>query len=153
MASPVNPAAILAMLQARQGQPSSAPPGMPPQGAAGQPDAAAQDYAQQVSSLKGADPGGLLRQLKSMKQIMAIMAVQNLDRLPNVAGQLFKLIPQFDRVIKEAMQASNVSAAVRNPINMAAAQPPTDSMGGQNPVGAQPGGGNIGGTNPLSFLT
>ena len=79
-----------------------------------------------------------MRQLKSMKQIMAIMAVQNLERLPNVAGQLFKLIPQFDKVIKEAMQASNVASAVRSPIQMGAANPPAD--GQQNPPGA-PGGG------------
>ena len=52
MGSPVNPAAILAMLQQKQGQ--SAPPGGPPQMGGGQPDPA-QDYAQQVASLKGAD--------------------------------------------------------------------------------------------------
>lgn len=152
MASPVNPASILAMLQARQGQTSSVPPGGAPSAAAG-PDSAAADYSQQVAQLKGADPGGLLRQLKSMKQIMAIMAVQNLDRLPNVAGQLFKLIPQFDKVIKEAMQASNVSAAVRDPIKMSAAQPPPDGMQGNQPTGQQPSMGGMGGTNPLSFLT
>jgi hypothetical protein len=84
----------------------------------------ASDYAQQVSELKGADPGMLLRQLKTMKQMCAVLMVQNLERLPNVSGQLSKLIPQFDRVIKEISQAGNVDAAVRNPIAMGAANPP-----------------------------
>jgi len=114
-------------LMARQGQ--GAPGGaggigMP--GGEGQPDPG-QQYAQQVSELKGADPGNLVKQLKSMKQILAIMLVQNLERLPNVAGKIGKLIPMIDGVIKEATQASNVNSAVRNPINMGAAQPPNQT--------------------------
>jgi hypothetical protein len=87
-----------------------------------------------------------------MKQILAIMAVQNLDRLPNVAGQIFKIIPNFDKIIKEAMQASNTSAAVRDPIKMSAAQPPVDSMGGNQAPGGMPGSpGGVGGGSPLGF--
>lgn len=111
------------------GSPGAASAGMT--GMGGDPsggDAAAQ-YSQQVSELKGADPGMLLRQLKQMKQICAVLMVQNLERLPNVSGQLAKLVPQFDRVIKEAMQASNVNSAVRNPVQMGAAQPPAPSGG------------------------
>lgn len=90
-------------------------------GQPGGPDTG-QQYASQVSELKGADPGGLIRQLKAMKQICAIMLVQNMERLPNVSGKISKLIPMLDQVIKEAQQASNVSTAVR-PIGMGAAQP------------------------------
>ena len=81
-------------------------------------------YAQQVSELKGADPGMLLREMKQMKQKCAVLMVQNLERLPNVSGQLSKLIPLFDRVIKEISQAANVNSAVRPPLGMGAAQPP-----------------------------
>ena len=126
-----NPLAQLVMsqLQARAAQgggapggppgPGGGPPGMPGS-EGGDP---AQMYAQQVSELKGADPGQLLDQLKKMKQIMAVMLVQNLERLPNVSGKISKLIPQFDAVIKEVQQASSVNQAVRNPIQMGAAQP------------------------------
>ena len=92
------------------------------------------DYAQQVAQLKGADPGMLLQEMKQMKQKCAVLMVQNLERLPNVSGSLSKLIPQFDKVIKEISQAQNVNSAVRNPIQMGAAQPPQDSSG------ATPGG-------------
>lgn len=91
-----------------------------------------QQYAQQVAELKGADPGMLLRQIKQMKQICAVLMVQNLERLPNVSGKLSKLIPQFDSVLKEIQQAQNVNSAVRSPVGMGAAQPPQD--------GAAPGG-------------
>lgn len=89
-------------------------------------------YAQQVSELKGADPGMLLREMKQMKQKCAVLMVQNLERLPNVSGQLSKLIPMFDRVVKEISQAQNVNSAVRPPIGLGAAQPPQQ--------GATPGG-------------
>lgn len=102
-------------------------PGMPGQEQG--PDAGAQ-YSQQVSELKGADPGMLLRQLKQMKQICAVLMVQNLERLPNVSGQLSKLVPMFDRVIKEIGQAQNVNSAVRPPLGMGAAQPPTGESSG-----------------------
>lgn len=102
-------------------------PGQTMPGAGG--DTTGADYSQQVAELKGADPGMLLRQVKQMKQICAVLMVQNLERLPNVAGQLSKIIPQFDRVIKEIQQAANTATAVRNPIGMGAAQPPMDTGG------------------------
>lgn len=127
-------AQIMAALQAKsaQGGQGGAPGGQPGQG----PDAGDQ-YAQQVSELKGADPNGLARQVKAMKQICAVMLVQNLDRLPNVAGKISKIIPMFDGVLKEIQQASQVNSAVRGPINMGAAQPPSPEGPGNN----MPGGG------------
>ena len=108
---------------AQSGQPGGAP-------------SAGDAYAQQVSSLKGADPGGRLRQVNQMKQIIGVMLVQNLERLPNVAGKLSKLIPAFDAVIKEIQQAANTDAAVRTPpIAMGAAQPAPDSSAGPQPMG------------------
>src|ERR1700722_8841613 len=114
---------IMSALQAKtaggggpQGQ-----PGMPGQGG----DSGG-DYAQQVAQLKGADPGMLLQEMKSMKQKCAVLMVQNLERLPNVSGTLSKLIPMFDRVIKEISQAQNVNSAVRPPLGMGAATPPQD---------------------------
>ena len=129
---------IMSALQNRTanggGQPGQTMPGqgggMP--GAPGGGDDAGAQYAQQVSELKGADPGMLLREMKKMKQQCAVLMVQNLERLPNVSGQLSKLIPMFDRVIKELSQAQNVNSAVRQPIGMGAAQPPLQ--------GAPPGG-------------
>ena len=132
MAAGQNPLAgmIMGALQNRGGAGGGMPgmpppggmPGMPGQGGGAEP--AATDYASQVAELKGADPGMLLRQIKAMKQIAAVLMVQNLERLPNVAGQVSKLIPMFDRIIKEIQQASNTAQAVRNPIGMGAAQTP-----------------------------
>src|SRR5271157_4906881 len=117
---------IMSALQSRTaaggGQPGQTMPGSGG-GDSGGGDPGAQ-YSQQVAELKGADPGMLLRQVKQMKQIIATLAVQNMERLPNVSGQLFKITPMFDRVIKEIQQASNVDSAVRNPVQMGAAQPP-----------------------------
>ena len=129
---------IMSALQNRTanggGQPGQTMPGqgggMP--GAPGGGDDAGAQYSQQVAELKGADPGMLLREMKKMKQQCAVLMVQNLERLPNVSGQLSKLIPMFDRVIKELSQAQNVNSAVRQPIGMGAAQPPLQ--------GAPPGG-------------
>jgi hypothetical protein len=145
MAASPNPLVgmIMSALQARTagggGMPGQTMPGQGGQpgqipGQEQGPDAGAQ-YAQQVSELKGADPGMLLRQLKQMKQICAVLMVQNLERLPNVSGQLSKLVPMFDRVIKEVGQAQNVNSAVRPPIAMGAAQPPQDMGGGLNSGG------------------
>ena len=106
-------------------------PQQPGQGGDPGGDSGAQ-YAQQVASLKGADPGMLLRDITEMKKHIAVMMVQNIERLPNVSGTLSKLIPQFDKVIKEISQAQNVTSAVRPPLGMGAAQPPMD--------GAPPGG-------------
>jgi hypothetical protein len=121
---------IMQALQARGGQPGGAPGGAPQGMPGGQPsgggDPGAGDYAQQIAQLKGADPGLLLQTMKAMKQQVAVLMVQNLERLPNVSGKLSKLIPQFDGVIKEIMQASNVNNAVQ-PIGMGAAMPPQDS--------------------------
>ena len=141
MGAGIQPGAILAALQGRTQGGAMAPGGGPAAqaggaaGGPGGPAGAGDQYAQQVASLKGADPGGLLRQLQQMKQICAVMLVQNLERLPNVSGKLAKLIPQFDAVIKEAQQAANTDAAVRNPIQMGAAQPAPDSTGGPQPMG------------------
>jgi len=103
-------------------------PGAGPGGPGG--DDAGSQYAAQVAELKGADPGMLLRQLKQMKQICAVLMVQNLERLPNVSGQLSKLVPMFDRVIKEVQQAASTSSAVRGPVDMGAAQPPQSPASG-----------------------
>ena|ERR1700735_4583611 len=127
MASASNPLAqqVMAALQQRAasgaGAPGQSTPGADPSGGGG--DDAGAAYAQQVSELKGADPGQLLQQVKKIKQIMAIMLVQNLERLPNVSGKISKVIPMFDTIIKEIQQASTVNQAVRNPVQMGAAQP------------------------------
>jgi hypothetical protein len=121
---------IMQALQARGGQPGGQPGAMPGGMPGGQPsgggDPGAGDYAQQIAQLKGADPGLLLQTMKAMKQQVAVLMVQNLERLPNVSGKLSKLIPQFDGVIKEIMQASNVNQAVQ-PLGMGAAMPPQGS--------------------------
>jgi hypothetical protein len=121
--------------QPSPGGASGVPPGGAPGAASGSSPDAGDQYGQMTADLRGADPGGLLRQLKQMKSIVAVMMVQNLERLPNVAGKLSKLIPQFDAVIKEAQQAASVDAAVRQPIQMGAAQP--------NPQPDAAGGGGL----------
>ena len=119
---------IMSALQSRTGTGGGPQQGGDPSG--GDPGAA---YAQQVAALKGADPGMLLQEMKSMKQKCAVLMVQNLERLPNVSGQLSKLVPMFDRVIKELGQAQNVNSAVRSPLGMGAAQPPIDSPNATSP--------------------
>ena len=139
MAAGNNPIAQLVMsaLQSRTagggGAPGATMPGQAPVTPGQGGDDAGAQYSQQVSELKGADPGMLLRQVQKMKQICAVLMVQNLERLPNVAGKLSKLIPAFDGVIKEIQQAKNVDSAVRPPISMGAAQPPQE--GGNTAVG------------------
>ena len=91
---------------------------------------AGEEYAKQVSDLKGADPGQMMAQIKRLKQICAVLAIQNMERLPNVSGQMYKIIPMFDRVLKEIQQAQSVNAAVRNPISMGAATPQPGQEGG-----------------------
>ena len=118
MGAQINPLALL--MQSLSARTAAGSPGGNPQGS---PMDDQSGYAQQVAELKGADPGLLLRELKQMKQKCAVLMVQNLERLPNVSGQLSKLVPMFDRVIKEISQAQNVNSAVR-PIAMGAAQPP-----------------------------
>lgn len=131
MGAPGNPlmAQVMSALQQRSGAGTGAP-GQPGQGGGG--DDAGQAYAQQVSELKGADPGALLDQVKKIKQIFAVMLVQNLERLPNVSSKISKLIPSIDGVMKEIQQAQNVNQAVRNPIQMGAAQPQPGAEGGTN---------------------
>jgi hypothetical protein len=119
---------VMSALQSRTAGGGGAP-GMTMPGQGGGGDDAGAQYAQQVSELKGADPGMLLRQVQKLKQVCAVMMVQNLERLPNVAGKLAKLIPAFDGVIKEIQQAKNVDSAVRSPIQMGAAQPPQGDGG------------------------
>lgn len=122
----------MAALQARTaggGGPGGMPQGGGPAAAAGDGQDPAAQYAQQVSELKGADPGMLLRQIKTMRQLVGVLLVQNMDRLPNVAGKLSKLIAPFDAVLKEIQQAGNVDAAVRNPIGMGSANPPQVGSG------------------------
>lgn len=141
MATGANPLGDLVMRALMNRSAGGAPgvtggPGGPGAAPGGGPEAG-EAYAQQVSELKGADPGQMIAQLKKLKSIFAVMAVQNMERLPNVSGQIYKLIPQIDRVIKEAQQAANVSTAVRNPISMGAAQPPP--AGGEGGGNAMPG--------------
>lgn len=121
---------IMSALQSRTAAGGGGAPGMP--GGGGDPSGGdpSQQYAQQVSELKGADPGMLLRQMKQMQKICAVLAVNNLERLPNVAGKLSQLSEKFNGVIKELMQAQNVNSAVRQPVGMGAAQPPQDGVPG-----------------------
>lgn len=128
MATPPNP--MMAQIMQQLGQAAPVPGGAP-----GSQDDPAQQYSQQVADLKGADPNGLMRQIKQIKEILAIIGVQNLNRLPNVSGKVFKVIPQLDGIMKEIQMAANVEGAVRPPIAMGAASPPSPegpgtSMGG-----------------------
>lgn len=143
MATPGNPIGEMVMraLMSRTGGGGGVPgqpggmgmPGMPGQGGGAPGVPGGDQFASQVSELKGADPGGLIRQLKAIKQICAIILVQNMERLPNVSGKVSKLIPMIDQVIKEAQQASSVNNAVRNPIQMGAAQPSQPESGPMTP--------------------
>ena len=126
-------------MTALQGQSGAAGPGGAPGMQASPTGASAGDeYSKQVASLKGADPGGLLRQLTAIKQIVAAMLVQNLERLPNVSGKLAKIIPSLDSVISEVQKAQNVNAAVRNPNPAQGGLPPIAMGAAQSPL-PQPG--------------
>jgi len=137
MAATTHPLAMLLNSLSARTQAGGVPPGGGPGsiGMGGESvNAGGGDYAQQVSELKGADPGLLLSEVKKMKQKCAVLMVQNLERLPNVSGQLSKIVPMFDRVIKEIGQAQNVNAAVRNPpIGLGAANPPQQEGQPPNP--------------------
>lgn len=149
MSTAPNPMAQMIMqAMMRQQQGGGAPPGMPGMPGApggGQPQSPGDAYSQQVSELKGADPGGLLRQLKAIKQICAIMLVQNLERLPQLNKPLTKMLNDCGDAIKAAEEASKVNQAVR-PIGMGAAQPPIPEQANSGSLGntlGGPGGGGF----------
>lgn len=81
------------------------------------------------------DPNQLITQLKRIQKLMAVMSVHTLNDIPALAGQLSKMVPLFDRAIKEAMQAANVNSAVRQPIQMGAANS-SPQPGAQVPTAA-----------------
>lgn len=114
-AAPSGPMAALAAMGGG-GAPGPAGPG-------GDTNDAGNSFAAMLADLRGADPGMLVQQLRRMQQLMAVMAVHFLGSVPGAAGQMSKMVPQFDRIVKEAQQAAGVNAAVRSPIQMGAAQP------------------------------
>jgi hypothetical protein len=91
-----------------------------------------------LANNRGADPGVLVQQLRNMARVLATYTVFYMEPLPQVAGELSKMIPQINRVIGHAEKAQNVNAAVRGaqqsrqPIQMGAAMPSPQ---------APPGGG------------
>lgn len=139
-----NPMAAMimqAMMRQQQGG-GAAPGGMP--GAPGGQQSPGDAYSQQVAELKGADPGGLLRQLKAIKQITAIMLVQNLERLPQLNKPLTKMLNDVGDAIKAAEEAGKVNQVVR-PIGMGQAQPPIPEQANSGSLGNTMGGPGAGG--------
>lgn len=125
-------AQVQAALMARAAQ-GGGQPGQGGDSSGGGGDDSGSAYAQQVSDLKGADPGMLLRQVQQIQKIMAVMAVQNMERLPNVASKIMKVVPQFDAIVKEIQSASAVDKAVR-PIQFGAANPTQPDTGSPAPT-------------------
>lgn len=145
MASAVNPLLqmALASLQARAGgvPPGGAPAAAaspmqallaggagPAVGAPGGPDAG-NDYSAQIANMRGADPGMLVQTIKNMAKLLAVNAVHWMEPMPQLAGEISRVIPQLNRIISHAEKAQNVNAAVRgaqanrSPIQMGAAMP------------------------------
>lgn len=93
-------------------------------GATGDGGDAAEQYAQQSAELQGADPQMLVRQLNQMQKLLGVIFVQTIQRLPNVGGQVSKVMSQMTRAIKEAQQAASTAAAVHRPsVDFSAASP------------------------------
>ena len=96
-------------------------------GASGGPDVG-NDFSAMLANLRGADPGMLVRQINNIKRLLAVLSVHFMEPMPQVAGEMSRLIPQLNRVTTQAERAQNVNAAVRGggarqPITMGAAQP------------------------------
>ena len=110
-----------------------APGGGPDQG--GGSDAGSV-FNQMASDLRRADPNVTMNQMKQIKQVLAAMLVHNLEPNPAFSGQVARIIPLFDRAMKELERAASVSGAVRQPIQMGAAMPtPPQSAGATTGIG------------------
>lgn len=107
-------------------------------GAPGAQQSPGDAYSQQVSELKGADPGGLLRQLKAIKQISSIMLIQNMERLPQLTKPLTKMLNDVGDAIKACEEAAKVNQVVR-PIGMGQAQPPIPEQANSGMLGSTGG--------------
>ena len=110
-------------------------------GGGGAPDMG-NDVSAMLANLRGADPGMLVRQINNIKRLLAVLSVHFMEPLPQVAGEISKVIPQLNRITGQAEKAQNVNAAVRGaqqsrqPIAMGAAQPTPVAPPA---MGAQPG--------------
>ena len=103
------------------------------------------DYSSMLSDLRKADPNMLMNQLKRIKQIFAVLLVNYLEPLPNVAGKISKVIPHIDAIIKEAERASSTSGAIRPGIQMGAASPRPTTGGAATGIGP----GAMGSVGPM----
>lgn len=111
---------------------------------------AATEYSSQVSELQGADPGMLLQQLNQIQKLLGVIFVQTIQRLPNVGGQVSKVMSAMTRAIKETQQAATTQQAVSanapkpegsasGPINFSAAQPSAGPDAGMPMAGGMMG--------------
>lgn len=141
MATPPNPMAQMVMqAMMRQQQGGGGAPGGAPGGQQSPGDA----YSQQVSELKGADPGGLKRQLDAIKRIVSILLIQNMERLPALTKPLTKMINDMGDAVKVLDEANKVNQVVR-PIGMGAATPPIPEQANSGALGNTVGPPGMGG--------
>jgi hypothetical protein len=104
----------------------------------------ATEYASQVSELQGADPGMLLQQLNQIQKLLGVIFVQTIQRLPNVGGQISKVMNVMTKAIKETQQAASTASAIGKGksaegggINFSAAQPTTGAESGAGGASGQ----------------
>ena len=134
---PSSPVDVRAM-QARQMVEQLAKRG-PQQGGAS-PDAAGQQLSQQLSELKGADPGLLKKAAEQMKAMALAIQVRTAFQVPGAARHFAQAQKSIDAGIKELEQASATANTVSSPIVNQAGMSPNQPQGGQPSPGGGPEG-------------
>ena len=125
-----NPLAAIMRSGSPGGAPGAAPPGAPSGGGGG----LQQMLGGLLSQQQGADPQFMLKQLTTVRQMLAEMIPKAMVSVEGVAPDLGGMLKNFDRVIDKLKKAAMASSLARPPIGFGAAG------GGQQ----QSGGGSMG---------
>ena len=93
-----------------------------------------------LSQQQGADPQYMLKQLTTVRQMLAEMIPKAMVSVEGVAPDLGGMLKNFDRVIDKLKKAAMASSLARPPIGFGAAQG-SPQPGGGGSMGLFPSGG------------
>jgi len=99
------------------------------------PEAAGQQFSQQLAELKGADPQLLVKGAEQMKAMATAIYVRTSFQVPEAARHIAQATKSLDAAIKALQQAAGTVNTVSAPIVNNAGMPPTQMGGEQQPGG------------------
>ena len=94
-----------------------------------------------LSQQQGADPEYLLKQLTTMRQMIAEMIPKAMVSVEGVAADLGSILPRLDKVVEKLKKASSAINLARPPIGFGAAQQSPAANSGGGSMGLFPSGG------------